>query len=887
MAIRVLTYSTVEQLYEENSAFLQWNDSLHITSTVSLRKGIFENLAEENDWLTRPVLTFGQILNKIGNKDWYWYSSKTQLKQFSIISQKLRELAEENGIQDEKTFNAMSKNKQVLLRTIRMFTEAKETSDSVRRKLSNKVSVEEELALIIWKALERDGTFAAYRQWLAEFTDVQSTDAKFTSMVGDILLDVYNNENELERQMANLKPLTRYYDEKDLEILIHRATKSLLSSKKIVLHGFYFITPIQKQIIKALDAAGYEIVQLINYQENYPNVFEAVEDFLEIEKYPFEPVSKTPAFINKIAQKFLQVCEGDFSLDITNMPDKYFEFNHMYQFKEFIENDMQIDKEINDFLISPRAREIRRQVEDINSMPPLTLKDYPIGRFLIDLHSLNITTFDEEKKQFNDREELSIDILVRIFASGYIKVSGTSTHLLVKDLKKLEERLNNKTTFEEWIVEIETIIDDKNRIEAALTPDDITLTADNEIYVYKNRLLSYFDVPEENLKLILEALEEARNLYNIIFTDKTIEVKMYVERLLEHLEGKIVPNIEREEEIAVAEQLLEKLNDMRSSDFEHFDRQDLIQGLRFFLSEELENTDNSLFGESLIDSKIVSLQDGDFLPFAENQSVHLAFLDNKALPLSQKLVTWPFNDDSMEVLYKDSLLELVQKRKKNDAAITKYLLYLIMVNAANLKFSTVANVGVERELKRSFYLDLLKIETASSDVKENGLSTNMQQINYISKTISFKKRKQSALLLETKTICNKRMILSYLLQQSPSFESEFHHRFLFEKFIAQLKFFSRHYSIDLSKNEIREVVSDWFPQWDETKRSILATNGEKWDYYMKSEEIDDVFFADNLKSIALFGQLDRDATKFANSGSHCKYCPFQNRCRESEYIKDE
>lgn len=885
MPIQVLTYATVEQLYEDHSEFLQWNEALHITSTTSLRNGIFEHLAEDNEWLKSPVLTFSQILNKIGDGNWYWYSSKTQLKQYSIISQKLRELAEANVIPDEKVFNAISKNKQVLLRTLRMFTEAKETSASIRNKLTSSISEEEELAIRIWQALEQDESFVAFQQWLAQFLDVQQTESKFTDVIADILFDVYNDDNEIERQMANLKPLTLYYDEQVNHI--QRKTASLLSSKKIVLHGFYFVTPIQKQIINALDKAGYDIIHLINYQENYLNVFEAIDEFLEKDKYGFRPVSKTPAYMNKIALKFLQVSEGDFSLDVTDMPDKYFEFNHMYQFREYIENEMHTDKEIHDFLISPRAREIRTQVEDIGSMKPLTLKDYPIGQFLIDLHALNITTFDEEMRQFNDREELSVDSLVRIFASGYIKVAGTSTHLLVKDLKKLEERLNRKSTFEEWIEEIETICANKKCIESALTPECVKLTEDNEIYVYKNRLLSYFDVSEEHLDLILEALSEVRELYNIIFSDKTIDVKMYVERLLEHLEEKIVPNIEREDEIVVAEQLLEKLNEMRASDFEHFDRQDLIQGLRFFLSEELENTDNSLFGESLIDSKIVSLQDGDFLPFVENQSVHLAFLDNKALPLSQNLVTWPFNDDSMEVLYSGSLLELVKKRKKYNAAITKYLLYLIMVNAVNLKFSIVANIGNEKELKRSFYLDLMNIKTANTQLKDTEIAFNKVPVGYISKSISFKKRKQSTLLEKTKKVCNKRMILSYLLQQSPSFETEFHHKFLFEKFIAQLNFLSSRYHISLSKEEIREIVSDWFPQWDETKKSILAINGEKWEYYAESVELDDVSFADNLKSIALFGQLDRNSKSFANPAAHCKYCPFQNRCRESEYVKDE
>lgn len=883
MSIQVLTYSAVEQLYEEHSAFLQWNEALHITSTDTLRKGIFEHLSEDNEWLKSPVLTFGQILKKIGGDNWYWYKSKTQLKQYSIISQQLRLLAEKNGFRDEKVFNAMSKNKPVLLRTLRMLTEANETSKSVQSKLPSGLTEEEELALTIWQKLEQDDSFEEYYHWLQELKDVQKTAIKFRSIIADILYDLYSKDDEIDRQMSNLKPLAPDFDDRELKRLTQQMSKHLLKSKKIVLHGFYFITPIQQQIIDALDKAGFEIVQLINYQEKYPNVFEAVDVFLDKEKYIFQPVSETPSFMNKIALKFLQVCEGDFSLNVKDLSDKYFEFNHMYQFKEYIENDLHTEKETFDYLISPRAREVRPQVEGIESMKPLTLKDYPIGQFLIDLHALNMTTFDEEARQFKDREELSIDILVRIFSLGYIKIEGISTNMLVKDLKKLEERLNRKTTFEEWVAEIENIREEKIQIENALQPDGVTITEDNEIYIYKNRLLSYFDVPIDRMNLILEALDEVKELYNIIFTDKTIEVQLYVERLLKQLNEKIMPNVERDEEIAVAMELLKVLNELGTSDFDFFDRQDLIQGLRFFLSEELENPDNSLFGESLIDSKIVSLQDGDLLPFADNQSVHLAFLDHKALPLSQNLVTWPFNDNSMEKLYEAPLLELVQKRKKHDAAITKYLLYLIMANAASLKFSIVSNLGVEKELKRSFYLDLLNISTASPAAKDNRVGVSEMTAGYETRTVSFKKRKQTALLEETKKVCKKRLVLSYLLQQTPSFETEFHHRFLYEKFIAELNFLSKKYRISLSKGEVREIISDWFPQWDETKQSILTINGEKWNYYANRVEVDDVSFADNLKQIALFGRLTTSSgEKFANPSEQCKYCPFQNRCRESE-----
>lgn len=891
MSTHVLTYATVDQLYEKQSLFRKYSNVLHITATSTLRRGMMEHMAEEERLLTAPILTFAQLLNLVGCEIWPWYSGKTQLKQYALISETLRRLSETSMIEDEKVYNAMSKNKDVLLRTLRMLTESGETSESIERKLSSQKSEEEQLALIIWRELEKDETFDSFYTWLKQFG--QNKD----HFIENSFITIFENilQNNEERQASNILPLQSNLSEEDLKNAAQNLTVDVLKSKQILLHGFYFITPIQQQMIKALEQAGYTIIHLIHYQKDYPNVFEAVDVFLDNQQNTFQQVSQTPPFFNKIAQKFLHICEGDFDLNIEDMPDKYFEFNHMYQFKEYIENDMRQDKEVHDLIISPRAREVRQQVEDMGSMKPLTLKDYPIGQFLIDLHGLNMTTFDEKSKQFIDREELNVDILMRIFSTGYIHVQNVTTRDLVKDLLKLRERFIGKEGFEEWKQEIQNIMDEKQQIEEDLTPKGVEVTTDNEIYMYKNRLLSYYDLSNERLQMILEALQAVESLYADIFTeDSTVKVRNYVERLMQHINKEIIPHIEQEDERVIAKELLTKLEQMGDSDFNRFDRQDLIQGLRFFISGELDNNDNSLFGESLIDSKIVSLQDGDILPYLDNQSVHLAFLDNKALPLSQNLVTWPFNDDSMDVLYLHSLkndgensyLHLIQKRKKYDAAITKYLLYLIMVNATSLKFSIVSNLGAEKELKRSFYLDLLGLTKASDEAKNNK-DANARQVGYKPRTVSFTKRKATKLIDFTKNICQKRMVFSYLLQKAPSFETEFHHRFLYENYIAQLHCLGKGEEVQPTPQEIRNIVSAWFPHWNETKQQMLATKAEKWDYSAYPITIDGVRFDDNLTRMSLFGSLKKDDQKFANAGAHCKYCPFQDRCRESKFLKDE
>lgn len=901
---RVLTYATVDQLFEPQSLFNDYSDVLHITSTSTLRRGLMTYMAEEERLIKAPILTFAQILNVVGcdisrnnlYDNWPWYSRKTQLKQFTRISQILREINKQNKSESPKIYHAMTKNKDVLLRTLRMLTEAGETAATVKQKLSGVVGYEEKLAITVWEKLEQDVTYQAFTMWKQQIQvnklGSNNIEMMFTKIFSSLLM------SEEERQSANILPKYHVLKEEQLLEVAGTLANAYVNKKKIVLHGFYFITPIQQLIINSLQAAGFEIIQLVNYQSGYQSVFKVIDVYLNKSDNQFEPVTTSIPIINKIAKKFLNVCEGDFQIDVSDMPDKYFEFNYMYQFKHYIQNELNTEKETNEVLISPRAREVRAQVEDISTLKQLTLKDYPIGQFLLDLHSLSKTTFDEESESFKDREELSIDLLMRIFSLGYIHNQGDSTRNLVKDLSKLRERLVGKVSFQQWKKEIECIMEEKQLYEQALTPDGMEVTVNQEPYVYKNRALSYYEVTINNLERILEALKTIEQLYEIIYlSDSNVKVKNYAQRLVAFFNSEIISKIDNEEEIAVAQELLSVFEDMGNSDIETFDRQDLIQGLRFFLSEELENNENSLFGESLIDSKIVSLQDGDILPFLDNQAVHLAFLDNKALPLSQNLVTWPFSGISMDILYEkatkhsDQYIELVQLRKQYDAAITKYLLYLSMSNAASLKFSIVRNLGTEQELKKSFYLDLLELNKASEEAKNNKSVSVIKEFGYDQQEVKFMNRNKTHLLDATQSYCSKRFVLSYMLQTSPSFETNYQHRFLYEKYIAQLNHLvaqnSNHPSIDFSKEDIRNLVSGMFPHWSDTKKQILAEQGEKWKYYTNQDTVDGVTFMDHSQQLYLFGSKPPESNEFANAGFHCKYCPFQDRCRESEFSKDE
>jgi hypothetical protein len=874
-----LTYETADQVAKQFSLG-KYKNVLHITATNSLRRGVIQNNSELR-WIEAPILTFGKILERVG---YQWFSGKVQLKQYTAISSFLREYSEENKPSlNPSIFNALDKNKDIMLRTIRTFEEADVTNHDIKDALKSP-SYEEKLCLDLWQHLEETSSIQNYRRWFQNFEE--NADSMFREMVENILVEAY--QNDIERNMANLTP--RSFDSVDeLKVFVGNCTNELLKDKAIIFHGFYFITPIQQRIIRALEKAGYTIIQLINYRKGYSSVFEVVESFLDFESYPPYPLDGLPPIINQVSNKFLGTCEGEFNHTEFYSASKYYSFQHLYQFKRFIESDSQN----NDFLISPRAQEVRNHIEDTSNLANLQLKDYPIGQFFINIHQINTSLFNEQTKSFHDQDQLNTTILKRIFSSGYLYVDGESSKNYINDLEKISERLeftftfndfeSKKLTLDAWISALEKLIDDKAAIEDALTPDIEEISIDEALYLYPNRFLSYFSVPLERLHVILKGFVQIKNLYNMIFTGENIQLKNYLDDLKFFVNKEILPHVVQEDEKKIAIKLLEKFESLKDDEIESFDRRDLIQGLRYFLSENVEDENsNSLFGESLLEGRIVSLQDGDFLPFVDNQHVHLAFIDNKSLPLMQNIVTWPFNTNSMNLLYeKHKDLYLIKKRKNLDASITKYLIYLITQNASSIKFSSVSNFNQERNLRPSFYIDLLNLPRGDieSTIKSSKESSNQQ---FYSETIQPKKRQKTHLLEMTKSKCTKRMVLSYFLQDYPTYENEFHQRFVFSALLSRFLKIQKKNSNIMTQVEMRKVIFDLFPHWSQSKKEILATKVITYGNSATDYAVDRIVVFDNLENIAFIGTKRLDTPKkFANPGPHCKYCPFQNYCKES------
>ncbi|WHY94700.1 hypothetical protein QNK12_15090 [Neobacillus cucumis] len=882
MGYQVMTYEVAEQLMLKDSLFAKYKDAIHITATNSLKRGMMESNTELSHWIDGPILSFSELSKFVGNK---WFSGQTELQQFTLLSKALRQYNEDNQNFSNELFSSIDKNQETILKTIRLLVESGLTSHDIRKAARNGLTEEERIFLDLWRYLEEENAFQPFHDWFMEFKE--DTVNYFKKCLAAALRHMKKSDSR--RVKANL--LT----DANIDTLI---ANQFESRRVIVLHGFYFILPIQKRIFDQL-SKHVKVIHVVNYKEGYPNGFQAVRAFLDLSSSGYEEASKTKFPVNSVAKKFLEVINGIFpdgtgdALPAKGKPN-YYEFINLYQFKNYIESKDEV-------IISPRSKEVKSYFEDVYSSKNHKLTQYPMGQFLLDVHRLNTRKYNVSLRRFEDAENLSMPLILRLFSTGYLMIDGLPANKYMKSLQKLTPLLEDATTFEKWQKAINKLMVRKKKIEDKLKHDLAKKDLDHKLNTYYNRNLAFFNVPFKDLLAIKQGLTNLSELYESLYSGDAVPIREYVELLEGFISEDVVPSLQQAVDQKVADKILESLSDLKNVAVESFDRQDLMRGLNFFLSRETDADEYQaeLSGNQDTDHSdmIASLLNSDGVQFAGNRSVHFAFMDNKAFPNAQQLMTWPLSQETLQVLYSENInLRQLKMRKDLEVDIACYLLYIIMNNAINVKFSIVKELNQEKKLQPTFYLKLLNLRKAYEKDLLNITSDHQPSGETMTKNMGFHDRAYEFLVRKTYNRCPKRAAYSFLINERPEFSRDFHEIFVFQNLLRR--------AMDLSKSkydckeQYKEIYS-WFPHWSKTKKDMYRRNIEEYmqgqRYFKTFTRLDGHYYPDAQINLALFGErspreargladyeYDRPGKPFAKPGPNCKYCPFQEQCIEAE-----
>lgn len=879
-----LIYTNAEELMNQQSRFMEYENAIHITATNSLKAGMMTSNSNIDRWFTGPIISFAELLRFLGDG---WSQSKTNLRQFTLLSKVLRERSEAVMKEDRELFAAIDKNQELILKTIRQLSESGYTSSDVRQHITN-LTKQEEIFLDLWEAVEQDAAFKCIHDWFERLQ--QSPKRVFRKTLVELFESVVKDTKK--RTAANILP-----GESVRNIIYNRIKQSKKSI--LVLHGFYFLVPIQKRLFDVL-SERFEIVHVINYQPNYKHGFQTVEHFLNLKPGNYNKVLQSPCTVNYHAKEFLLAINGQFVANelVKEEPSlekiNYFEFYTLQQLRRYTQSH-------DERYVSPRAMEVADFLSPLEQTNYKKLSEHPLGVFLVNIHRINKRKFDVTTGKFLDNENVTHTLLRELFYSGYLYVNGVNAQKALRTLDMLQEITKTFTKFEDWYDCLEEIIEQKQEAESTFENVSSYDSRDHRMYSFYHEVIGYFYCTEKELDFIRLAITKIEELFELLFNGNEINIKQYVEILEGHIENEIMPVLTDQLDKVIAQHIIVALTDLKDDSLDKMDRQDLMHGLQYFLAQNPNLEDEyemELYGQQEqngVDT-INSLLNSDGLQFDDNRVIHFAMMDNETFPNKQALNIWPLSKEAFEVLCKgNKYLNQLKMRKELEVEIACYQFYLIMTNAVKINFSIVRRLNEHKNLKRCFYLNFLSL-IKGSQKQLNTLLQKEVETNYVVEMARFEKQKYDILPRQMFNRCPKRFVYTFLLDRRPVFHEAFHEPFLFQQLIGY------DYGV-LETTDNLAMYRSWFPHWSETKKNIYEAAA--MDYVDNNPNRNPNYtwvgrtqYTDIRMGLNLFGSRSEDepidrgedplaTTVLAKSGDHCKYCSFQMVCTESALYKSQ
>ncbi|CAM5484973.1 PD-(D/E)XK endonuclease-like domain-containing protein OS=Lysinibacillus sphaericus OX=1421 GN=LS41612_04765 PE=4 SV=1 [Lysinibacillus sphaericus] len=244
-------------------------------------------------------------------------------------------------------------------------------------------------------------------------------------------------------------------------------------------------------------------------------------------------------------------------------------------------------------------------------------------------------------------------MLRELFNSGYLYVKGINAQSAMRTLDMLQEISKTFTTFDDWYDGLAEIIELKQEAESKLKPGhSVQVERSIQMYSFYHEAIGYFYCTKEDLRFVRSAITKIKQLFELLFKGNEINIKQYIEILEGHIEQEIIPVIsDTAADKKIAENIIAALDELKDDSLDKMDRQDLVQGLQYFLAQKPDLEDEyemELYGQQDQNNLniINSLLNSDGLQFEDNRVIHFTMMDNEAFPTQQPLNSWPISHDS-------------------------------------------------------------------------------------------------------------------------------------------------------------------------------------------------------------------------------------------------
>lgn len=759
--VKVLTYENPYTFFLQEGLG-PYIDTPHICATKSLAKGVKSVAGGYID--PEKTLSMGEIIEKF----YYgWNSQENKFIQYSQLSDLLRSW---DGSGDLKVLQSFKRNKLELLMSMRGLEEIGLTPQDL---LANRgqMKVEERLFCDVWEKMRPNF-------------------ARFMKIAGERL--------------------------KDLETAKHIFKKMNLPimDNTIVLHGFYFITPLQHYVLTKWKQAGLNLVFLNLYVDKYPSIFSFLDkNFSEENGWAKKEdwvISK--GALPKQCHSFASAFEGIKVApeQLSGMEEK--SYDYMFEFINDINEDHHY--------VTPGKKEIKERIREYKPNAfhgNRHFLSYPIGQYLLHLHSI----WNEEKGNYY----LNGGILLECFSSGWLQIEGENARQYTEELKSILPYFEDCRLEEEWECRFLQLINSKRSANRPLK--DYNLKRDNYLEAVRvNPMLrfSYFSVPVNTLKKLhqffMKLIKDTKWLVNI--EEERVSIKTHFGRIQTLLDdSNIKSTLVEPSEKALVDQLEEMLKSA-PLDEQKYHIGDLSEAIVVYLrngmedpeaEEEKDKNDGkvNLHGMDELDGLI--LKKGI-------QELHLCVMDEKNFPIPDSSMPWPLSSGLISSLNNRSF-NMHIFRKENSLYFSKYLFFTALYFQGEMRFSWVKNWNENEQLEKSIYIQLLNVQQGRNELDGEYRYQELRNTIDEEEKSAIRQRLNNLPPEEfiEMNLCQRRFFYSTVVDEFSTYQSSFHQGFLIGNMVKVYA------AVGKTKGEIINMLKNVFPFLSDIRlRTIIDQN---------------------------------------------------------------
>jgi len=801
----------------------------------------------------------------------HWTSDETKFRETVILSQFIREKVEVCGddLNKKRWLIGCRRNLRMLLSAIILLEEAEIDIENIHANGDRNI----ELLLEAWAYLKKnDPTIDSFRHRMKELENKKAWEPIFADLFGD----------------ANVET--------------------------VIFHGFYYFTPMQERMIRLMEAAGIQPIYLFCYDEKYPYANEIWQKTYAVHN-GFPEDSEWTMEKSKEVEPYGEIFEGRKVAVCNKLQMK--EYANVMDFVQGVHKA----KELGYFVYSSNANAANDILRDFypEEYGDRKLLSYPIGQFVNILNKM----WDEDLQDITLDEER----LIECFSSGWLAIDDISGKQYLNDLVKIMPFFRDCRRINEWeerITFLRQIMDDVVAPFRHNLDYDDTVARWQEVMGNPFLNFSIFSVPEENLDVILSLIKQLLFMARELFGEnKAIYIQDHVAKLDYILKEHELSNELYDEERELIKELFIKLNDPNGFKAKCFPS-DISSALQLYMSGRFNEDELEMNRIGMV-SPIFHI---DAACVKNNSKVHICLCDINNMPGGKKSYVWPLTGAHIKDCYKrtkNPLIKNLMHIMENNYICNRYFIYAALKND-NVQLSWIKDMD-DKLLQPSPYIGLI---SEASGIKVNVPYRGTITYDRIqatpegsNKTADYHINNMPAYTSkEAKmdyAICPMKYVFGYVLEKSPSFETEFHQNYAINGLIAAISNLMKGKGMTI--NHIYDEIMKLFPAMRKVeKRQVydylhyqnsftdidyegmsdigkMHYTDERLKVRFPQKKVRDQALQEYGKLLTPDGRTGIDFYKTAADTTTgwnkkadldvCLFCQHQNFCRYAEFVVDQ